>query len=96
MSTNRVINAKNCAIRLARTDDLPLLREIFAAALLSLYGREMEEKNREIAPVVAKNLTKAQIMSTIELLERYHGECAYNVGVGHVLGALAAELEGIL
>lgn len=71
-------------------------REIFAAALLSLYGREMEEKNREIAPVVAKNLTKAQIMSTIELLERYHGECAYNVGVGHVLGALAAELEGIL
>lgn len=32
MSTNRVINAKNCAIRLARTDDLPLLREIFAAA----------------------------------------------------------------
>ena len=32
MRTNRVINAKNCAIRLARTDDLPLLREIFAAA----------------------------------------------------------------
>lgn len=32
MSTNRVINAKDCAIRLARTDDLPLLREIFAAA----------------------------------------------------------------
>lgn len=32
MSTNRVINAKDCAIRLARTDDLPLLRGIFAAA----------------------------------------------------------------
>ena len=32
MNTNRVINAKNCVIRLARTDDLPLLREIFAAA----------------------------------------------------------------
>ena len=32
MSTNRVINAKDCVIRLARTDDLPLLREIFAAA----------------------------------------------------------------
>ena len=41
-------------------------------------------------------MTKAQIMSTIELLETYYGECAYNVGVGHVLGALAAELEGIL
>ena len=35
-------------------------------------------------------------MSTIELLETYHGACAYNVGTGHVLGALAAELEGIL
>ena len=65
-------------------------------ALLLLYGKEPEENDREIAPFLAKNLTKAQIMSTIGLLETYYGECAYNVGVGHVLGALAAELEGIL
>ena len=71
-------------------------RGAFAAALLFCYGRQPEEIDWEIAPFLAKNLTKAQIMSTIELLERYHGECAYNVGVGHVLGALAAELEGIL
>ena len=71
-------------------------RQAFAAALLLLYGKEPEENDREIAPFLAKNLTKAQIMSTIELLETYYGECAYNVGVGHVLGALAAELEGIL
>lgn len=50
----------------------------------------------ETAELLAKNLTKTQIMSTIELLKKYHGECAYNLGVGHVLGALAAELEGIL
>ena len=68
----------------------------FAAALLSLYGRQPGEMDREIAPFLAKNLTKTQIMSTIELLQKYHGECAYNVGPGHVLGALAAELEGIL
>lgn len=71
-------------------------RQAFAAALLLLYGKEPEENDREIAPFLAKNLTKAQIMSTIGLLETYYGECAYNVGVGHVLGALAAELEGIL
>ena len=71
-------------------------RQAFAAALLLLYGKKPEENDREIAPFLAKNLTKAQIMSTIELLETYYGECAYNVGVGHVLGALAAELEGIL
>ena len=71
-------------------------RASFAAALLSLYGRQSGEMDREIAPFLAKNLTKTQIMSTIELLQKYHGECAYNVGPGHVLGALAAELEGIL
>ena len=71
-------------------------RASFAAALLLLYGRQPGEIDREIAPFLAKNLTKVQIMSTIELLQKYHGECAYNVGSGHVLGALAAELEGIL
>lgn len=71
-------------------------RGSFAAALLLLYGQQPGEMDREIAPFLAKNLTKTQIMSTIELLQKYHGECAYNVGPGHVLGALAAELEGIL
>ena len=71
-------------------------RGAFAAALLLCYGRQPGEIDREIAPFLAKNLTKVQIMSTIELLEKYHGQCKYNVGPGHVLGALAAELEGIL
>ena len=71
-------------------------RAAFAAALLLLYGQPPEEMDREIAPFLAENLTKTQIMSTIELLQKYRGECAYNVGPGHVLGALAAELEGIL
>lgn len=71
-------------------------RQACAQALLLLYGRQPPENDREIPVFLAKNLTKAQIMSTIEVLETYHGECAYNVGAGHVLGALAAELEGIL
>ena len=85
--------------RISREDLAAMLawsREAFAAALLLLYGKKPEETHREIAPFLAKNLTKTQIMSTIELLQMYHGECAYNVGSGHVLGALAAELEGIL
>ena len=67
-----------------------------AAALLLQYGQEPEESCREIAPILAKNLTKSQIMRTIELLQKYRGECTYNVGTGHVLGAIAVELEGIL
>jgi hypothetical protein len=71
-------------------------RALFAAALLSLYGREPKENDREIALFLAKNLTKNQMMFTIGMLEKYLGECAYNLGAGHVLGALAVELEGIL
>ena len=69
---------------------------LFAAALLSLYGQLPREEDREMAMYLAKNLTKTQIMRTIELLQKYQAECVYNVGSGHVLGALAAELEGIL
>jgi hypothetical protein len=71
-------------------------RAVFAEALLTLYGQESNGTNREIAAFVAKNLTKVQIMRTIELLQKYRAECAFNVGTGHVLGALAVELEGIL
>ena len=67
-----------------------------AAALLLLYGQQPGELDRETAQFLAKNLTKTQIVRTMELLQKYHGECAYNVGTGHVLGALAVELEGIL
>ena len=68
-------------------------RQIFTDALKFHYGAG---KGGELPSLIAKNLTKVQIMRTIELLQKYHGECSYNVGTGHVLGALAAELEGIL
>ena len=40
-------------------------------------------------------MTKTQILRTIELMKQYRRECGYNVGPGHVLGALAAALEEI-
>lgn len=70
-------------------------RAVFAAALLLLYGRQPPENLREPSSFLAKNLTKSQIMRTIEVLQKYRGECAYNVGPNHVLGALAVELEDI-
>ena len=71
-------------------------RAVCAAALLLSYECRPEASDEEIAAFLAKNLTKTQIMRTIELLQKYHGECTYNVGASHVLGALAVELEGIL
>ena len=84
--------------RMTREDLSAMLegcREAFSAALLSLYGQQPEEIRRESVSFLAKNLTKSQIVRTIELLQKYRGECAYNVGPGHVLGALAVELEDI-
>ena len=85
--------------KLTREDLAALLDRsaaLCAAALLAQYGKAPAEDCREIAGILAKNLTKTQIMRTIEVLQKYRGECTYNVGVGHVLGALAVELEGIL
>ena len=70
-------------------------RSLTAAALLELYGRPPRADEAEIAGLLAKTLTKTQMMRTIELLETYQTECSCNVGPGHVLGALAVELEGI-
>ena len=75
---------------------LERLRDLLARALVLQYGGEISQKDQETALSAAKTLTKAQIMGTIELLQKYRGDCTYNVGAGHVLGALAVELEGIL
>ena len=68
---------------------------VFSGALFLLYGQPPGENLRESASFLAKNLTKSQIVRTIEVLQKYRGECAYNIGPGHVLGALAVELEEI-
>ena len=68
---------------------------LFTEALLTVYGQDALGNTQKTACFLAKNLTKQQIMHTIELLQSYCRECAYNVGVNHVLGALAVELEGI-
>lgn len=71
-------------------------RTILAAALLAQYGKALEGPEAALATQLGKRLTKQRIMGTIELLQTYRGACAYNVGVSHVLGALAVELEEIL
>lgn len=70
-------------------------RLVFADALLSLYGEAPPPAEREMVSILARRLTKSRIFGTIELLNKYRGHCAYNVGVGLVLGGLAAEWEEI-
>ncbi len=68
---------------------------LFAQALVLLYGGSAEAGDRRLAEELGRSLTKAQIMRGAELVKKYRRECGYNVGPGHVLGALAAELEEI-
>ncbi len=89
-----------CGARAASREELAAALErcriLLAAALAGLYGAVLEVSDRQAVENLMKNLTKSQMIGTIEILEKYRGECAYNVGTGHVLGALAVELEGIL
>lgn len=71
-------------------------RTVFLAALTAQYGQRIPKENAKNISELAKNLTKMQIMRTIEILQKYRQECLYNVSPGQVLGALAVELEGIL
>ncbi|MEY8385843.1 DNA polymerase III subunit delta' [Oscillospiraceae bacterium 38-13] len=68
-------------------------RALFAQALLLRYGRPPE--SGALAEQVGKDLSGPELMRILDILKKYDRECGYNVGPGHVLGALAAELEGV-
>lgn len=71
-------------------------RDLLSAALAALYGKAPTAEFRPIVAEITENLTKKQIICTIEMLEKYSAQSRFNVGVGHLAGALAAELEAIL
>ncbi len=94
-------SAAEFAVRLEKKkpgrEDLTALLErseaLLTQALLRLYGAETEDGDRALAEELGSCLTKTQIVRTIEIVKKYRRECGLNVGPGHVLGALAAELE---
>ena len=75
---------------------LDAARELCAAALLCQYGRKAPEIYEEMAEKLAKNLTKEQLAGIIDMLQKGREESEFNVGVGHMLGALAARLSAFL
>lgn len=68
-----------------------------AEALLLQMGKQTPDPAcGETAQALARGLTARQLRQLTALLEKYSGECEYNVGAGHVLGALAVEWEELL
>ena len=86
--------------RIKREELLDVLRGAWCAAaealLLQMGKQTPDPACGETARALADGLTRRQLQRLTALLERYSGECEYNVGAGHVLGALAVEWEELL
>ena len=83
--------------RLKREQLLPMVEgawQISADALLSRCGKP--GACGEAADMLRRAFDRRQLQALTDLFRRYCDECQYNVGVGHVLGALGAELAKTL
>ena len=83
--------------RLKREQLLPMVEgawQISADALLSRCGKP--GACGEAADMLRRAFDRRQLQKLTDLFRRYCDECQYNVGVGHVLGALGAELANTL
>ena len=79
--------------RFKREQLLPMVEgawQISADALLSRCGKP--GACGEAADMLRRAFDRRQLQELTDLFRRYCGECQYNVGVGHVLGALGADL----
>ena len=65
-------------------------------ALRLRYGVPAEEPYAAAAGPLSRRLGEKQLMELCEMLGRFAQECEWNVAVGQVLGAIAAEWEEIL
>ena len=83
--------------RFKREQLLPMVEgawQISADALLSRCGKP--GACGEAADMLRRAFDRRQLQALTDLFRRYCSECQYNVGVGHVLGALGAELAQTL
>lgn len=65
-------------------------------ALRLRYGVPAEEPYAAAAGPLSRRLGEKQLMELCEMLGRFAQECEWNVAVGQVLGAIAAEWEETL
>lgn len=86
--------------RMKREELRDVLRSAWCAAaealLLQMGKQTPDPACGQTAQALARGLTARQLRQLTALLEKYSGECEYNVGAGHVLGALAVEWEELL
>ena len=70
---------------------------VCAAALLLREGKApVAQSGAEEAAALSRALSPLRLQKLTDCLHQFAGECRYNVGPGHVLGALTAQWETIL
>lgn len=67
-----------------------------AQALLLQAGKPEDGTLPEEAELLSRSLSSRRLEGLSALLRQYSAECTYNVGAGHVLGALCAQWERLL
>ena len=81
--------------KLKRQDLQALLQgawEVCAEALLQRAGKPAQSSDRPEFSAL-RSLSDYRLQRITRLLAQYAGECNYNVGVGHILGALLSTLS---
>ena len=75
-------------------EDLKILlsdaRDLFTAALSASYGTPTHDP---IAAELARGMDRRRLNAVIEILRKFIRDCEYNIGVGHLTGALGVTLE---
>ena len=83
----------------AMAEEQELLQDAWlltAQALLPQAGKPKDGTLPEEAELLSRSLSSRRLEGLSALLRQYSAECAYNVGAGHVLGALCAQWERLL
>lgn len=65
-------------------------RDIFTAALSASYGTPIRDP---LAAELARGMDRRRLAAVIDILRQFIRDCEYNVGIGHLTGALSAALE---
>ena len=79
--------------KISREDLRSLLsdaRDIFTAALAASYGTPVSDP---LAAQLARDMGRRRLAAVIEVLRQFIRDCEFNVGVGHLTGALGVALE---
>ncbi len=66
-------------------------RDLLADVLAAIYCAEC---CRPLAKTLAEEADRRAVAAAIEILQQYIRNCGYNTGIGHLCGALGAELTG--